>query len=296
MADKRRSFSAADIIERAKNKAGTAADDDKSGPSELVIGVDFGTTYTGVAYAISSSITRDRFSPRTLAEAEALIEKVRMIKTWPNAAQQTAEKTPTMLGYENGAMVAWGAKVKSNHKTQIAIAHFKLGLQENVGRHYGSEGSNSTSLLGGFLRNADWRHESLPNKSAIDFTTEYLTAVRKYVTEIVLPSHYGKTYLHNQRISYALTVPAIWSDKAKDLTRKAAIQAGISPDKLALISEPEAAALYCATMCTEVDLKDGDRFLVCDAGGGTVVFSFSISPLMIGFDLVCSPITTAVRH
>ena len=296
MAEKRGGFLAAEIIERAKSRAGTVNDDDKSGPSELVIGVDFGTTYTGVAYAISSSITRERFSPRTLAEAEALIEKVRMIKTWPNAAQQTAEKTPTLLGYEDGKMVTWGAKVKSNHKTQIAIAHFKLGLHEHVGRHYGNESSNSTSLLGGFLRNPNWRHESLPNKSAIDFTTEYLTAIRKYVTEKILPSHYGKTYLHSQRISYALTVPAIWSDKAKELTRQAAMQAGISANNLVLISEPEDAALYCATMCTEVDLKDGDRFLVCDAGGGTVVCPFSISPLIIGFDLVCGPITTAVHY
>jgi molecular chaperone DnaK (HSP70) len=291
-----RNFSAFEIIERAKTRAGTVTGDDNSGPSELVIGIDFGTTYTGVAYAISSSITRERFSPRTLPEAEALIEKVRIIKNWPNAIQQTAEKTPTMLAYENGAMVAWGAKVKPNHRKQIAIAHFKLGLHENVGRHYGNESSNSASLLGGFLRNSNWRHESLPNKSAIDFTTDYLTAIRKFVMESVLPSHYGKTYLNSQQISYALTVPAIWSDKAKDLTRQAAIQAGISADNLVLISEPEAAALYCATMCTEVDLKDGDRFLVCDAGGGTVVFPFSMSPLMIGFDLVCGSITTAIHH
>jgi hypothetical protein len=41
--------------------------------------------------------------------------------------------------------------------------------------------------------------------------------------------------------------------------------------KLMLITEPEAAALACATLCDEVDLREGDRFLVCDAGGGTVV-------------------------
>src|SRR5579864_3174404 len=38
-----------------------------------------------------------------------------------------------------------------------------------------------------------------------------------------------------------------------------------------LITEPEAAALYCATLCRQVDLKVGNRFLICDAGGGTVV-------------------------
>ena len=70
-----------------------------------------------------------------------------------------------------------------------------------------------------------------------------------------------------------VTVPAIWTDKAKDLTRKAALAAGIPDNRLKLITEPEAAALYCATICVEVGLKVGDRFLVCDAGGGTVVTS-----------------------
>jgi len=79
--------------------------------------------------------------------------------------------------------------------------------------------------------------------------------------------------LQNQQISYVITVPAIWSDKAKDLTRQAAIAAGILGKKLTLITEPEAAALFCASLCQEVDLQEGDRFLICDAGGGTVVCS-----------------------
>ena len=47
---------------------------------------------------------------------------------------------------------------------------------------------------------------------------------------------------------------------------------GIWSDELILITEPEAAALYCATTCQEINLGDGDQFLVCDAGGATVVF------------------------
>lgn len=37
------------------------------------------------------------------------------------------------------------------------------------------------------------------------------------------------------------------------------------------ITEPEAAALYRATLCNETCLRERDRFLVCDASGGTVV-------------------------
>jgi molecular chaperone DnaK (HSP70) len=270
----RRPFSAKDIIESAKTEAqnpGPVPASPRASAGELVIGVDFGTTFTGVAYAISSSIGKDRTTPKTQAEAEALSEKVVVIKNWPNAGLQAAEKTPTVLAYQAGRAVAWGGRVRPSHRVQIA--HFKLGLQENIAQHYWEENPTGTgiSLLGGFLKDSNWRHESLPDKSPVDFTADYLREVRKYVTETILPTHYGAEFLSGHRISFALTVPAIWTDKAKDLTMRAAIRAGIPENRLVLISEPEAAALYCATMCTEVDLKDGDRFLVCDAGGGTVV-------------------------
>lgn len=45
-------------------------------------------------------------------------------------------------------------------------------------------------------------------------------------------------------VQYILTVPAVWSDKAKDLTMQAASRAGLPLSDLALLSEPEAAAVY----------------------------------------------------
>ena len=298
MNSNRRSLSAREIIDRAKSEAQTRGQDPESpkpGAGELVIGVDFGTTYTGVAYAISSSLGRDRPSPKTPAEAEALCEKVIVIKNWPNAGLHAAEKTPTVLAYDRGKAVAWGGKVRPSHRIQIA--HFKLGLQDNIAEHYWEENSVGTgaALLGGFLKDSTWTHESLPDKTPVDYTAEYLSEVRKYVTDTILPTHYGAEFLKAHRISFALTVPAIWTDKANDLTRRAAIRAGIPEDRLILISEPEAAALYCATVCTEVDLRDGDRFLVCDAGGGTVVDDFTLCPLSLGFNFVCGEIASSVH-
>jgi molecular chaperone DnaK (HSP70) len=258
------------LIDQAKRLALRAESTTTSSvSSRLVIGIDFGTTYTGVGYAISSSIGEQSI-PLSKADADAIIEKVAIIKDWPNALHQSSEKTQTILAYDNGQLIAWGGRVRPSHKTKVA--YFKLGLQDNIGEHYSSS-SPSKSLLGGFLRTSNWKYESLPNKSAVDFAADYLKAIHQHVVNIVLPSHFGSEFLNNQKFSYVLTVPAIWTDKAKDLTRKAAVAAGIPDDKLELITEPEAAALYCATICVEVDLKDGDRFLVCDAGGGTVVFS-----------------------
>jgi molecular chaperone DnaK (HSP70) len=74
---------------------------------------------------------------------------------------------------------------------------------------------------------------------------------------------------------YCLTVPAMWSDRAKNYMRQAAVKAGLvnaddHQDRLVLISEPEAAALYCERMCDQVQLEQGHRMMICDAGGGTV--------------------------
>jgi molecular chaperone DnaK (HSP70) len=235
--------------------------------SDLIIGIDFGTTFTGVAYAHSGSGTKS--ATATSSDMRKVGEKVVVIKSWPSQSGYYAEKTPTVIAY-NLPSPNWGASVKPRDEPQIA--HFKLGLQENVGRHYLTRSTAAAnSALGGFLNNHNWKHPDLPAKNAVDYSADYLTCVCDYVTKEILPSHFGANFLKNQQVSYVITVPAIWSDKAKELTRQAAIRAGITRRKLMLITEPEAAALACATLCDEVDLREGDRFLVCDAGGGTVV-------------------------
>jgi molecular chaperone DnaK (HSP70) len=45
-------------------------------------------------------------------------------------------------------------------------------------------------------------------------------------------------------LQFIMTVPAVWSDKAKDATMQAATLAGIPSAGLFLVSEPEAAAVY----------------------------------------------------
>jgi molecular chaperone DnaK (HSP70) len=240
--------------------------------SDLVIGIDFGTTFTGVAYA---HIAENRVKITTTSDMRRIVEKVFVIKSWPSQGNQFAEKTPTVLAYDTNPP-GWGANIKL--KAEPRIAHFKLGLQENIGRHYrnGALTTNSpeetdSSVLGGYLNDHNWRHPRLPEKAAVDYTADFLTRIRRYVLDEVLPSRFGAKFLANQQISYVITVPAIWSEKAKSLTHLAALRAGIHHKKLTLITEPEAAALYCATLCTEVSLEQGDRFLICDAGGGTVV-------------------------
>ena len=51
-------------------------------------------------------------------------------------------------------------------------------------------------------------------------------------------------------------------------------------DRLQIISEPEAAATYALDALDPHDLKVGDTFVLCDAGGGTVdLISYTVSEL-----------------
>lgn len=68
---------------------------------------------------------------------------------------------------------------------------------------------------------------------------------------------------------YILTIPAVWSDLAKQKTKICAEAAGMgSGDRLHVISEPEAAAICVLEDLDPHFINVGDTFLVCDAGGG----------------------------
>lgn len=68
-----------------------------------------------------------------------------------------------------------------------------------------------------------------------------------------------------------LTVPASFDAAARELTREAAIAAGLPAD-LVLLEEPQAAVYAWLSARGEnwrKELSEGDRLLVCDIGGGT---------------------------
>ncbi|HEV3002971.1 MAG TPA: Hsp70 family protein, partial [Pirellulales bacterium] len=72
-----------------------------------------------------------------------------------------------------------------------------------------------------------------------------------------------------------LTVPASFDPAARELTREAALAAGL-PESLVLLEEPQA-AVY-AWLADQGDrwrkqMTVGDRLLVCDVGGGTTDFT-----------------------
>ena len=231
---------------------------------ELVIAIDFGTTFTGVAYA---------WCVPGQTRIDTLVENITVVKHWPfSSFAGSNEKIPTVLSFSKSPPL-WGGYVQKYHTEKAR--NFKLGLQKNLESHYHSDSPLfELSKLGLFNESPSQEECSAPSgKSPVDLSAEFLKRVLEYVQEIYIPKELSATFFSKfgPKVSYILTVPAIWNDDAKDLTRQAASRAGIPDDKLELITEPEAAALFCATKNPQLNLNPGDCFMVCDAGGGTVV-------------------------
>lgn len=74
--------------------------------------------------------------------------------------------------------------------------------------------------------------------------------------------------LDSTMIQWVLTVPAIWSEKAKKKMREAAREAGMTPNgpgQLLIAQEPE-----CASIVIQQHVAAGQVYVLVDAGGGTI--------------------------
>ena len=83
--------------------------------------------------------------------------------------------------------------------------------------------------------------------------------------------------LKEEHVRWVITIPAIWTDVAREIMSEAAIQAGIIGN-LHQVKEPEAASLFCSGNAL-IDRNDyidklpvGHKYILADLGGGTADF------------------------
>ena len=113
--------------------------------------------------------------------------------------------------------------------------------------------------------------EEVPKLSPVEASSYFLGYLRQ-----VWDHHHarGKTESALSEQDVLLTVPASFDEEARELTRRAAEQAGF--ENVTLLEEPQAA--FYAWLESQGDgwrkrVKVGDLVLVCDVGGGTTDFS-----------------------
>lgn len=117
------------------------------------------------------------------------------------------------------------------------------------------------------------RHQAILPWQAPDSVAKMspVTASQRYIEHLVAAWHdaFPEAPISDQHV--ILTVPASFDASARELTREAALAAGL-PESFVLLEEPQAATY--AWLDAVGDrwrklLKVGDRMLVCDIGGGT---------------------------
>ena len=189
-------------------------------------------------------------------------DQINLITTWPGCGREEG-KAPTELFYEHKSFM-WGYTIPPDADP---IRWFKLLLLREDDLAPQVRGSEF------ILRGRKMLRES--GKIATDLIGDYLRALWKHILETIYKAR-GKSVIEAMAFHVVITVPAIWKDYARQGMEEAATKAGIltartaGPTTLAFAPEPEAAAL--ATLCEGGRRFDaGDVFVVCDAGGGTVV-------------------------
>lgn len=114
-------------------------------------------------------------------------------------------------------------------------------------------------------RRAKIPHHTLEEGVIVD----YLRCFHNHIIRM-LKSTIGHVF-DNMPIEFVITVPAMWSDKAKAKTLECAEKAGFGDaSKIRIISEPEAAAIHSLRKANPHGFRVGDTIVICDAGGGTV--------------------------
>ncbi|CUS11601.1 unnamed protein product [Tuber aestivum] len=223
----------------------------------LVVGVDFGTTYSGLAYIHTTNPD---------------YKNIEVIDSWPGRGNANLAKVPTEISYsDNGA--SWGYDIPSSG---LRYGFFKLLLDTNAATQY-----DNPRLAASTPPSMEHSYANTPlpvGKTAAEITTDYLKLLYSHLMK-TLRERLIRT-LDNTPIQFVLTTPAIWSHEAQNATCQAALEAGFTSrtgDTLTMVSEPEAAASYCLKEIyhersdTDNPLEPGERVVICDAGGGTVV-------------------------
>ena len=127
-------------------------------------------------------------------------------------------------------------------------------------------------------------------KSAVDLCADFLQEIAGFA-HAYLAQRISHEVLAATPLDFRFTVPAVWTDKARSDTRRAARQAAKQAQlpfhrdtQIDLIREPEAAAI--ATLhslsrgASEQQIKPGDSVLICDCGGGTVdIISYRVKAI-----------------
>ncbi|XP_056000850.1 heat shock 70 kDa protein 12B-like [Ostrea edulis] len=219
----------------------------------VVVAIDVGTAYSGYAFSFRSK-------PDEI-----------YVNNWAtHAGEGFTPKTPSSILLDSVYnFVAFGYEAETKFSSLVTT-------EESL-KYYFIKNFNQKLL----------KHEGLKRHFLVkDVFKRFIPAHGLFIATICfLREHFLQNLktrglqFNEDDIHYILTIPAIWSDLAKQIMRESACLARIKSHNLELAYEPEVAALHCRNIPSEnlcgstksltEMFQPGKKFAVLDLGGGT---------------------------
>jgi hypothetical protein len=209
------------------------------------------------------------------SDTSLLDKHIEVINDWPSRHTKigTKEKVPSEIAYLSEGE-QWGSLIPTTAPRHMWTKLQLDGVQDGEAAKVIEEQQNS-----------NFHSEKQP----VDIVADFLFHVKDHLVKN-LDEEYGPEVWTTLPLTLVVTVPAVWSDAAKDRTLKAVHQAGFDNicfpqlKRTVIATEPEAAAIYTIKTlrgtARDQQLNVGDSFIICDMGGGTVdLISYRVAEL-----------------
>lgn len=159
---------------------------------QLTIGIDFDTDFSSVAY---------HFEAQGRPDSE-------LVMSWPGAAGILTPNTPTLIDYDvkQRCSFTWGYKVNPTGKGKLE--GFKLLLDPDQPVPLYVPAINTKKEL------------SRLGKDPVSVASDYIGALYKHALDSIT-SCYPKDFVNEHQKKFVFTIPAVWTDKAKDNLKRA---------------------------------------------------------------------------
>lgn len=134
-------------------------------------------------------------------------EKVYTIDSWPGAEDRIVPKTPTVIKYEQDSSLGfkWGYELEQTLDEKITNLKLLFDLEQ--------QWPYSLSV------DVEAEVAKLP-KPVAEIATDYIKAIFEHAVREIESGFLDQDFIKSYSKQYILTVPAVWSEKAKYLTLK----------------------------------------------------------------------------
>ncbi|MCO8121666.1 Hsp70 family protein [Stieleria sp. TO1_6] len=222
------------------------------------IGIDLGTTNSVIAFAPLADDPKQTAPAMQLLPIPQLIgpgqiesrDSLPSFLYLPREGELQSLQTPLVSDPENGIVGHYARQQSAENPQRVVVAAKSWLCHGSVGR--------TEAVL-------PWQSPpEIKKVSAFDCTQRFLS----HLVAAWQAAHPDAPLSQQQVV---LTVPASFDPAARELTRQAAIEAGL-PDNFVLLEEPQAAVYRWLAARAEdwrKELAAGDVLLVVDVGGGT---------------------------